>query len=135
MTDRERAIITAYTGKSLMGHIGVFEFRTYLQGLKCPNVRIDDPTKDFENEELHELSKQDFIGLCEGNSITDDEKAVISAYTGYAMLTGEKWDYFQSYLEKLAERPIWTHELGSNDKLLDDLTSKAKIEYDKMRSK
>ena len=136
MTDRERIIVTAYTGKPLIGHLGVFDFRKYVQSI-CDGIRIDipDPTKDFVCPELRELSKPDFIELCKGNSLTDDEKAIISAYTGYAMLTGEKWDYFQSYLEKLAERPIWTHELGCNDKLLDDLTSKAKVEYEKMRGR
>jgi len=136
MTDRERIIVTAYTGKSLIGHLSVFDFRKYVQSI-CDGIRIDipDPTKDFVCPELRELSKPDFIKLCEGNSLTDDEKAVISAYTGYAMLTGEKWGYFHEYLEKLAQRPIFTHELGTNDALLDDIESKAKIEYEKMRGR
>ena len=43
--------------------------------------------------------------------MTDQEKAVIMAYTGYCMLSGEKFNIFHKYVEKIMERPIWTHEL------------------------
>ena len=44
--------------------------------------------------------------------MTDKEKAVIMAYTGYAMLTGDKFSIFHKYVEDLMGRPVYTHELG-----------------------
>ena len=44
--------------------------------------------------------------------MTDREKAIIMAYTGICMLTGEKFEIFHKYIEEKCERPIWTHELA-----------------------
>ena len=44
--------------------------------------------------------------------MTDREKAIISAYTGYAMLAGDKLCEFYKYLEEILGRPIMTHELA-----------------------
>ena len=42
--------------------------------------------------------------------MTDREMAIVSAYTGYAMLCGEKFNIFHRYCEELLGRPMWTHE-------------------------
>lgn len=42
--------------------------------------------------------------------MTDYEKAVVMAYTGVAMLTGEKLAIFYHYCESLIGKPIMTHE-------------------------
>ena len=44
--------------------------------------------------------------------MTDYERAVVMAYTGYAMLTGEKLKYFYEYLSEIMKRPVYTHELA-----------------------
>ena len=43
--------------------------------------------------------------------MTDTEKAIVMAYTGVAMLTGDKIDVFYRYLADLYGRPVFTHEL------------------------
>lgn len=44
--------------------------------------------------------------------MTDKEKAIVMAYTGTAMLVGDKFDIFHQYIEEKMGRPIWTHELA-----------------------
>jgi NTP pyrophosphatase (non-canonical NTP hydrolase) len=44
--------------------------------------------------------------------MTDREKAIISAYTGIATLTGEKFSIFHKYVEDIMGRPVFTHELA-----------------------
>lgn len=43
--------------------------------------------------------------------MTDREKAIVQAYTGIVMLTGEKFNVFYEYLSKLYGRPVYTHEI------------------------
>lgn len=45
--------------------------------------------------------------------MTDREKAIVMAYTGVTMLSGEKFSIFHKYIEDIMERPVFTHELGS----------------------
>lgn len=45
--------------------------------------------------------------------MTDKEKAVVMAYTGVTMLSGEKFSIFHKYIEDIMERPVFTHELAS----------------------
>lgn len=44
--------------------------------------------------------------------MTDREKAIVMAYTGVAMLTGEKFSIFHGYVEEILDRKVFTHELG-----------------------
>lgn len=44
--------------------------------------------------------------------MTKQECAIIMAYTGICMLTGDDFSIFHEYIEKLMNRPIWTHELA-----------------------
>ena len=45
--------------------------------------------------------------------MTDQEKAVVMAYTGICMLSGEKFAIFHQYVEKIMGRPIWSHEFAT----------------------
>lgn len=47
--------------------------------------------------------------------MTDREKAIVMAYTGIAMLTGDKLEVFYKYVESLVNRPVFTHELAYID--------------------
>jgi hypothetical protein len=44
--------------------------------------------------------------------MTDRERAIVMAYTGDVMLTGEKMKVFYDYLREKFGRPIYTHEIG-----------------------
>jgi hypothetical protein len=44
--------------------------------------------------------------------MTDRERAIVMAYTGYVMLVGNKLCEFYKYLEEILGRPIMTHELA-----------------------
>lgn len=45
--------------------------------------------------------------------MTDKEKAIVMAYTGVSMLSGNKFSIFHKYIEDIMERPVFTHELAS----------------------
>ena len=47
--------------------------------------------------------------------MTDREKAIVSAYTGYAMLVGDKLGIFYRYLEELLGYMPYTHELANKE--------------------
>ena len=56
--------------------------------------------------------------------MTDREKAIVMAYTGIAMLTGDKITEFYKYLAELYGRPVYTHELMALD-----IKNKAKEDF------
>lgn len=43
--------------------------------------------------------------------MTDKEKAIVMAYTGVCMLTGDKFEIFHKYVEHIMRMPIYTHQL------------------------
>ena len=43
--------------------------------------------------------------------LTDRDRAILTAYTGYALLTGEKMTAFYEYCREKLKRPVLTHEL------------------------
>ena len=45
--------------------------------------------------------------------MTDREKAIVMAYTGYCMLAGDKLSVFYEYIESIIGRPVYTHEMGT----------------------
>lgn len=47
--------------------------------------------------------------------MTDKEKAIVMAFTGVCMLTGDKFSIFHKYIEDLLGRPVWTHELADEN--------------------
>lgn len=44
--------------------------------------------------------------------MTDRERAIVMAYTGITMLTGDKFNIFHQYIEEKLGRPVFTHELA-----------------------
>lgn len=47
--------------------------------------------------------------------MTKHECAVVTAYTGVTMLQGDDLDIFYKYVEEILGRPVFTHELASNE--------------------
>jgi len=45
--------------------------------------------------------------------MTKHECAIVTAFTGITMLTGEDIGIFYKYIEDKIGRPIWTHELAA----------------------
>ena len=58
--------------------------------------------------------------------MTDREKAIVMAYTGACMLTGDKLQIFHKYVEEIMGRPIWTHEMAQ---LADEIKEKSKDDF------
>ena len=58
--------------------------------------------------------------------MTDREKAIVMAYTGVTMLTGNKYQIFHKYIEEIMGRPIWTHEMAQ---LADEIKEKSKADF------
>lgn len=58
--------------------------------------------------------------------MTDREKAIVMAYTGVTMLTGDKLQIFHKYVEDIMGRPIWTHEMA---RLADEIKEKSKDDF------
>ena len=63
--------------------------------------------------------------------MTKKEKAIIMAYTGYALLTGEDFRIYHEYITKLLGRPIFTHELA-NKSVMDEIQDKSKNDFIKI---
>lgn len=60
--------------------------------------------------------------------MTNKEKAIIMAYTGTCMLTGDKLDIFYNYLKDLLGYPVYTHELA-NANLWETIKEKSKADF------
>lgn len=58
--------------------------------------------------------------------MTKRECAIIMAYTGAVMLTGEDTFYFYEYLYDICGRPIFTHEIGTK---ADEIKAKSKNDF------
>ena len=60
--------------------------------------------------------------------MTDREKAIVMAYTGFCMLSGDKYNIFHKYVEDIMGRTVYTHELA--DKMvIDEIKEKAKDDF------
>lgn len=60
--------------------------------------------------------------------MTDKEKAIVMAYTGVCMLSGDKFQIFHKYIEDIMGRPVYIHELA--DKVVEDeIKEKAKADF------
>ena len=60
--------------------------------------------------------------------MTDEEKAVVMAYTGVTMLNGEKFSVFHKYIEDIMGRPVFTHELGS-ELVFEQIKEKSRADF------
>lgn len=58
--------------------------------------------------------------------MTYRECAVVMAYTGTCMLTGDKLKHFYSYVSEILGEPVWTHELGIR---ADEIKEKSKPDF------
>lgn len=60
--------------------------------------------------------------------MTDREKAIVMAYTGTAMLVGEKLPIFHKYIEDILGRPVWTHEFADHS-VWEEIKEKSKSDF------
>ncbi len=60
--------------------------------------------------------------------MTDREKAIIMAYTGISMLTGDKFSVFHKYIEDILGRSVWTHELADHA-VWEEIKEKSKSDF------
>ena len=60
--------------------------------------------------------------------MTKQEAAIIMAYTGQVMLTGDDLDIFHEYIEHILNRSVFTHELGS-ESIWDEIKEKSKNDF------
>jgi len=60
--------------------------------------------------------------------MTDREKAIVMAYTGVCMLTGNKFEIFHKYVEDIMGRPVWTHEMGVRS-IINEIKEKSKGDF------
>lgn len=60
--------------------------------------------------------------------MTDREKAIIMAYTGVAILTGDKFSIFHKYIEDILGRSVWTHELADHN-VCEEIKEKSKSDF------
>lgn len=63
--------------------------------------------------------------------MTDNERAVIMAYTGFVMLAGDKLDIFYKYVSDLLCEPVYTHEFFTR---FEEIQEKAKPDFLKLCS-
>ena len=63
--------------------------------------------------------------------MTDREKAIVTAYTGYAMLTGDKLGIFYRYIKELLGYMPYTHELA-NEELMKRIHELSKDDFIKI---
>ncbi len=60
--------------------------------------------------------------------MTDREKAIVMAYTGACMLTGDKFQIFHKYIEDIMGRPVFIHELAF-ESVANDIKKRAKADF------
>lgn len=58
--------------------------------------------------------------------MTDREKAIVMAYTGACMLTGDKFQIFHKYVEEIMGRPVQTIEMGF---IANEIKEKSKADF------
>ena len=60
--------------------------------------------------------------------MTKQECAIIMAYTGVCMLTGNEFSEYHKYIEYIMNRPVWTHELADKS-IVEEIEEKAKDDF------
>lgn len=60
--------------------------------------------------------------------MTDREKAIVTAYTGFCMLSGDGFRIFHEYIKNIMGRPVYTHELAYKP-VVDEIKEKAKADF------
>lgn len=60
--------------------------------------------------------------------MTKREAAIIMAYTGQVMLTGDDFGIFHKYVENILGRPVYTHEFAY-ERVMDEIKEKSKNDF------
>ena len=60
--------------------------------------------------------------------MTKHECAIVMAYTGICMLTGNDFQIFHKYIEDIMGRPIQTIEMGM-DNIRDEIKEKSRADF------
>lgn len=60
--------------------------------------------------------------------MTDREKAIVMAYTGICMLSGDKFQIFHQYVENILGRPVQTIEMGM-ESVCDEIKEKSEEDF------
>lgn len=63
--------------------------------------------------------------------MTKKECAIIMAYTGVVMLSGEDFSIYHRYIEDIMGRPVWTHELAS-ESVAKEIKEKSRYDFLKL---
>ena len=63
--------------------------------------------------------------------MTKQECAIVMAYTGITMLSGENFRIFHKYVEDIMGRPVWTHEMGI-ESVGDEIKERSKADFLKL---
>lgn len=66
--------------------------------------------------------------------MTKKECAIVMAYTGIVMLSGEDFQIYHKYIEDIMGRPVWTHELA-NESVVEEIKEKSKYDFLKLCEK
>jgi hypothetical protein len=66
--------------------------------------------------------------------MTKKECAIVMAYTGITMLSGEDFSIYHRYIEAIMGRPVWTHELADN-KVIEEIKKKSRYDFLKLCQK
>lgn len=64
----------------------------------------------------------------EVREMTQREKAIVEAFTGVAMLTGEDVTYFYEYVQEIMGRPVYTHEFA-DAKVMGEIKEKSRHDF------
>lgn len=60
--------------------------------------------------------------------MTKKECAIVMAYTGITMLSGEDFSIYHRYIQDIMGRPIWTHELA-NESVVKEIKEKSRYDF------
>ena len=63
--------------------------------------------------------------------MTKQECAIVMAYTGVCMLSGENFKIFHKYVEDIMGRPVYSHEMGK-DRVADEIRERSKKDFLKL---
>lgn len=103
---------------------GCLEFRQLAEWLK--------DYKRLKEQEPCEMTAEDYISCnpqeSEEENMTDREKAIVMAYTGICMLSGDKFQIFHQYVENILGRPVQTIEM-SMESVVDEIKEKSREDF------
>ncbi len=63
--------------------------------------------------------------------MTKKECAIVMAFTGITMLSGEDFRIYHRYIEDIMGRPVWTHELA-NESVVKEIKEKSRYDFLKL---